>query len=381
MILFWGALIPAATSLLGGLFGGSKTKQVDPNVWGMSSGQRSGLATSAYNQQQGQYGSDPGAFWGGRPAWTTSDLGVGNGRLLDSLLGPGGGGFGGVGGGVSAQGYSPSFGSAHLAQAFSANPELVDLSAGIYQLDMPEDLSTKMGGRIARRTNAQAADAQRGIMDRARLSGFGGDISSPWLQALQANVDRHRLAAIAEANLTGELEWAMPAAERQHGARGLNAQLGTQTNLQNAGRQTDVSMFNAGEQNQMGMFNAGAANQAAAFGASSRQSAAAANQAAALQQAGMGQAGAEFLMRLRAADEDRMLQRYGMQHNMNMDWQRPQAQTQTLQQPGWFQNAMGGLGAGLQLYGGLKDYGLFGGNKGKAGGGIYTTPQGYAANS
>lgn len=380
----WGAAIGAGIGGLMGLFGGGGKSEPQPtNIWAMNEGQRQGLAGMGYDQMGRIYGGDPNAFWGGQGAWTTA---VGGGDLTGQLMG---------GGGVSAQGYSPGMANAHLAQFYGADPsfgqtftseaDLIDLNSDIYQLEMPDELSKMMGGRIARRTNAQAADAQRGLMDRLRLSGHGGDTSSPWSQSLMANIDRSRLNAIAEANVTGELGWSLPAAERQHGARAQNSQLGTQvgmfnagqqqqgsqfnagqqqqTNLFNAGGQMDISKFNAGSQNQIGMFNTGQGNEAARFGAASRQSAQAQN-------AAMGQAGAEFLMRMRGSDEDRMLQRYGMLHNMNMDWQRPQAQAQMgPAQPSTMDRILGGVGAGLQLYGGLKNLGVFGNPSGSPTGG------------
>jgi hypothetical protein len=112
-------------------------------------------------------------------------------------------------------------------------------------------------GNMANMMNAQAFDAASGLM--------GEDL----MRQFQANVANQGMdAAVSQ----------------------LNAQLGTNVNLQNALMGNQMQQFNAGQQNQMGMFNAGQRNQVGLANAANALQAAGLNQnqtQMALQQMGL----------------------------------------------------------------------------------------------
>lgn len=366
---FFGALIPAAIGAVGSLFGGSKTKTVDNNRFGMSEPQRQGLAGMAYDQMGRIYGGDPNRFWGRDQmgGYTEGQLG----RILMTGAGGGGGGGGygsGGGGGASgygAQGYNAAQAQAQQGQYWGADASLIDTTDPIYSMQVPEWLRQNVHGAMTRTMNAQSEDDVRLMMDAARRGGYARGPATDWM----AQRTRNRALQNTAEGLTGfETSYALAGADRRAGALGQNASLQTQVNVGNAQRQTDVSgqnaqlgtqvsMFNTGQTNQASQFGAAARNQAAAFGAAARNAAAGRAAAAANQAAQSRGDAARFLLGYGRQGEAMDLQRYGQLHGMNQDWQRPQYQVNSYQEPNAFSKIMGGVGAGLNMYGQVQDQG------------------------
>lgn len=406
MVGFLGALIPAAVGAIGSLFGGSKTKTVDNNRFGMSEGQRGGLAGMAYDQFGRIYGGDPNRFWGRDTmgGFTEGQLG----RMLMTGQGPGGGGGYGSGrgwggGGYSAQGYGAqgydaAQAAAERGQYFGADASLIDMTDPIYSMQVPEWLRQNVHGAMTRTMNAQSEDDVRLMMDAARRGGYA---RGPATDYMAAEARRRALANTAEGIQGFETNYALSSADRRAGALGQNAGLQTQVNVGNAQRQTDVSMgnaqlgtqvsmYNTGQTNDSRRFGAAAANEAAQFGAASRNqaaqfNAAARNQAAAHAAAAANQAAmargdaARFLLGYGRQGEAMDLDRYKLLHGMNLDWQTPQYQVGSYQEPNAFSKIASGFGAGMNLFGAVQDRGgwmnfLRGGPSPARGGGSFTPP-------
>jgi hypothetical protein len=242
-------------------------------------------------------------------------------------------------------------------------------------MQVPEWLRQNVHGSMTRTMNAQSEDDVRHMMDAARRGGYARGPATDWM----ANQSRNRALANTAEGIQGfETSYALAGADRRAGALGQNASLQTQVNVGNADRRTNVSgqnaqlgtqvsMFNAGEQNQASQFGAAARNQAAAFGAAARNAAAGRAAASANQAASERGDAARFLLGYGRQGEAMDLQRYGQLHGMNMDWQRPQYQVNSFQEPNTFSRIMGGVGAGLNMAGQIG--GMFGGGGGGGYGG------------
>jgi hypothetical protein len=306
----------------------------DMNIYGMQQGQRGGLASSAGNQLQGMYNTDPNSFWGGKNAWTTTgDVQPPGGMSWGALTGGGGGGH---------------------ASAGHATASLAKVAMGLddptYAIDMPKNEEERLLQKANEEGSAQAGDSWRRMQDS--LAQSGGGSTSPAAMALQGQIERQRLAGSANTLRDTRSSWN----EQSRGLRNSWNQLATGVNVSNASNLTNVSMGNASNDTQASIANGGFASAAA----------------------GRSAAAAQFLLGARGADEDRSIQRYTALNGMNMGWQAPNAQkTMT---PSGFSNLMGGLGSAASLAGGFKSLGMFGGNQEDQGGG-QSSAGGYYGNS
>jgi hypothetical protein len=89
---------------------------------------------------------------------------------------------------------------------------------------------------------------------------------------------------------------------------------------------------------------------------------------------------ARFLLGYGRQGEAMDLQRYGQLHGMNQDWQRPQYQVNSFQEPNAVSRIIGGAGAGFNMGSQILDF-MGGGQPTRGGGGggsPYRAPQSYA---
>lgn len=347
--------IPAIAGAVGGAVSarGAKKNQekFNESLYGMNKGQREGLGTSAYNQLQGQYATDPKRFWG--TGWSPGQGYPGSGPGGGEGGGGGGGGGGGYGGegGYSAQGYSAAQAAVERAAMERAKLFQTDMGDEAFQILPSDRIRQNVGGAIGRQMNAQTADRVRRLRDSATLGGYG---SGPAAEYMRQAAEREGQANQAEARGAFETEWANQGAGRRAGGLISNTEQGNQNSMFNADAFNRNSMFNAEQGNQVGMFNVGQTNQASQFGAAAANAAAAQAASfagsAALQSQGEGAAWDRLLVGVDQDNQDRDLKRYGLLNAHNMGWQAPQGGTpQMYQGPGMLGGAISGGMAGYNF--------------------------------
>lgn len=215
-----GGFIAPALGILGGLLGSKGQKQtrtesntytgVDSRLWEYNPMEREGLRSAQLGLVGELFGQMPGGagFWGG---------------------GNPGAGFGGGGGGHAGAG--------------SAAAEYIGPDSWVYQMEAPAPWMENMLSRGKEYIGSATEDALRMQRDQAVRSGMS--TSSPayaYMVALQRRTQQEKLAnALRDARLA----WTLPAADREAGRLGQNAQMGTNVSMTNAQLRTQANIANA----------------------------------------------------------------------------------------------------------------------------------------
>lgn len=309
----------------------SSTK--DLNVYPMSKAHRRAVDDSEFNQQQNLYATDPNRFWGSSIGQWGNDTGLGSmlpggGLSWGNLTGGGGGGGGGAVGYAAHAGHSTA---GHGAA------EYIDLNAEPYQTAMNEGIRQGFVGHLRQGQNAETGAAIRRL-DQLKAMGGLGPMARAYLEGEQR---RQSADTIGRETAGFEGDYYRSALDRQAGARGQNAQMGTSVSMANAQNDTSSSIANAQNDTSASIATAGnrtsASGQNAAIGAASREAA-----------AGREADAARFMLGMYDRSQDRDLMRYDMLHNRFMDYQKPVGQL--TQQPGWGSRLIGaGLGIAANI--------------------------------